>query len=377
MAIGYAASGGTIRVTPFLLLVACGGSTAWEAVDVDGLTHLEAVEKSRGKGIATFVFDVEEGQDAFLFTGDPEAPFGAYVRTLTDPNGDVVFAARDLADGVESLSGAQFANVLTTLNWPILATHPPLQAGRWKLEVGPLDEEFRQRRKVEVFGALSLKDDDDLSAGTLTVRIVYADGTDQDPELVRGTEAAVAVWEEIYAEHGLSLNVTYGTYTGPISQSTSGSDGDAYVAIAEESGIGVLNVVVISDFTDWQIPVYGVSGGIPGPLVPTIRSAVAVNGFTNAGPDLTFSEEEIRIYGETLAHEGGHYLGAFHPVEEDWSTWDAVDDTEQCGSESGCIQTFRDNLMFPYPVCSPLECTPQHALTSGQRTVLHYNAGVR
>ena len=212
--------------------------------------------------------------------------------------------------------------------------------------MGPLDSEFLLTKRVEVEGTLLLKEDADFTAGTLPVQVVYAGGADEDPELVRGTEAAVEVWADLYAGYGITVQPTYSSYEGEITDSTGGQDGEAYEAIASAAPLGTLTLVVLPDFADWT-DVYGLSGGIPGPLIAKDRAAVAVSGFVNSGPDLTFDAGEIRVYGETIAHEFGHYLGAFHPVEQTWAKWDSVSDTPECTSEGACISEYTDNLLFP------------------------------
>jgi hypothetical protein len=359
-----------------LLLLASCARTPWEAVEVGGLDHFEVVEKSGGKGLATFVVEVEEQHEAFILTAQSERSMWSYVESIRDPSGEVVFDALALADGEESLTGAQYANPLSTVNWPIRAEDPPLVPGKWKVQVGPLNSDFFLVKGAEVAGSLTFKDTG--SQATLRVQLVYADGTADDPELVRGTEEALAIWTDIYATHGIALEITEATYDGPLTESPAGGSGVAYEAIAAAAGVGVLPVVVLSDFSDWQFDIYGISGGIPGPLAQTPRTAVAINGLTNAGPDLVFSSEEIRIYAETLAHEVGHFVGIFHPVEDGWAAWDALTDTENCGSQSGCIGALGNNLMFPFPICGAGgTCAVQQDLTTGQRAVMNHYVGVR
>ena len=48
-----------------------------------------------------------------------------------------------------------------------------------------------------------------------------------------------------------------------------------------------------------------------GALVPAATAAVVVSLTENAGPDLLFSEQEVRLMGETFAHEVLHYTGIF------------------------------------------------------------------
>ena len=93
--------------------------------------------------------------------------------------------------------------------------------------------------------------------------------------------------------------------------------------------------------------------------------------------DGTFDDEDIRIFGETMAHEVNHYLGLFHPVEVDFARWDALGDTPNCSDESNCHEVLAENLMFPYPICSLTSCLPQETLTEQQKGVLHRYVGVR
>ena len=96
--------------------------------------------------------------------------------------------------------------------------------------------------------------------------------------------------------------------------------------------------------------IYGLAGDIPAPLVPTPDSAVLISMDMARGPDALFSEEEVRILGETMAHEVGHLLGLFHPVEIDLDAWDALEDTPRCERTAPCERQLGDNVMFPYPV---------------------------
>ena len=80
--------------------------------------------------------------------------------------------------------------------------------------------------------------------------------------------------------------------------------------------------------------------------------------------------------GETMAHEAGHYLGLFHPVETSYALWDALDDTPECDDSAACAAALGTNLMFPYPVCAFSECEEQGLLTPKQVGVMHRYVGV-
>ena len=110
--------------------------------------------------------------------------------------------------------------------------------------------------------------------------------------------------------------------------------------------------------------------------MPTPRSGVLISADLAAGPNGEFSPEERRLLAETMAHEVGHYLGLFHPVETTWETWDVLDDTPTCDDEFECVEELGGNLMFPFPVCAGFTCTPQENITEDQRTVLNRYVGV-
>ena len=80
---------------------------------------------------------------------------------------------------------------------------------------------------------------------------------------------------------------------------------------------------------------------------------------------------------ETMAHEAGHFLGLFHPVQFDGDEVvyrDALDDTPACGSRDECEPLLQTNLMYPYVSCGEDECY-QDDLTPEQAGVLQRYAG--
>jgi len=92
----------------------------------------------------------------------------------------------------------------------------------------------------------------------------------------------------------------------------------------------------------------GLSGGIPGPLgVPGTRASGVV-----------LAAEMLRregMLGKALAHELGHHLGLFHPVERDGFVQEPLDDTPECDDDANgdgtlspeeCEGAGGQNLMF-------------------------------
>lgn len=83
------------------------------------------------------------------------------------------------------------------------------------------------------------------------------------------------------------------------------------------------------------------------------------------------------MMAETIAHEVGHYLGLFHPVEDGFTYWDYLDDTEECTNRTNCEDVLGTNLMFPYPICAVYNaCDPQDQLSAKQVGVIQHYVGV-
>lgn len=325
-------------------------------------------------------FTVEEGEQDMLLTlspvDDPSAV--VYFDEVFDPDGTLVFDGDAQWYTPYSLSYAYWPDVSATLNWPILGEHQ-LRPGRWTLRITTLDKQsWRSVGDVAVRMDGQLSQDPSFDRGELSVRVVYTGGVDADPVVTEAVEGAIERWGEIYA--AIDVDTTFETVVYPGQESfepPSYGSYDLYEALMADNEVGTLNLVVVPEFSgqggEWTL---GISGGIPGALAPTGLSAVGVNVGAHWGNDMRFSEEELRIFAETMAHEVGHYLGLFHPVEDGWNAWDSLGDTVDCKSRNECEGQLGSNLMFPYTVCTAGSCVAQESLTPGQKSVTHRYVGV-
>ena len=63
---------------------------------------------------------------------------------------------------------------------------------------------------------------------------------------------------------------------------------------------------------------------------------VRAHGSPHSGVALSWDDtgggESDELLGLTLAHELGHYLGLYHTVEQDGTTFDPIEDTSEDGS---------------------------------------------
>ena len=350
------------RTLTLIALTACG--TSFDESQISHMRLLSASIQMRGSGQRVVRIPVAAGETSLLATLEPTAPAVAHVLSFAGPDDLRLFDAVTESKQPQSKTNAGYLGPAVSLNWPIITSDTPLREGSWRMGLGVADSDgFYQQGEARL--NVLLKSDDDLTSGTLQVAIVFAGDTGQDAALVDATRSAVEYWTELYAAAGITLETFETDYPeGQLQPPGIGSD-EHYIAIAEASGIGVVNVVIAPSIIG-QDSVYGVAGDIPGPLVPTVRTAVLVSVEDARGPDGEFDSTELRIYGETLAHETGHILGLFHPVETTLDVWDALPDTPECTSDRECTRKLSENLMYPFPVCNFFNCTPQTVLTDDQ-----------
>ncbi|NOY27735.1 MAG: hypothetical protein GXP62_17875 [Oligoflexia bacterium] len=314
-------------------------------------------------GIATIDVDVS-GESAFQLTATSGQLLA--VEAVNAPDGSQPLYWDDWS-GVNSLTSAVWLEGKdTVLNWPVRQADGNLSDGTWTVDVAVVDDQgYYTDDQVDV--VLKLKDDSDLSTGTVNARIVYADGLKQDSVVTAGVQDAVTRWAEIWAPYGINLETSYEDSSFSTDQPFPGEGSEQAEVSSGANGSEI--TVLITETIDGSTDYYGIAGGIPGTLDYTDHALVIVSWLTNAGGDGEFSDDDIRLFGETLAHEVGHYMGLFHPVETTFDYWDALDDTDDCGGQSACESALGDNLMFPYPVCDWTSCTPQDQLTSQQAGV--------
>ncbi|MCA9567982.1 MAG: hypothetical protein KC656_09070 [Myxococcales bacterium] len=359
-----------------VLLAGCG--TQWAESTDGGWRILETTLRSNASGNIRVEVRPDAGETAMLATFLPmEAERRSHLRYLQVGN-YVPYRATDetAVTNPFNRSSAAFVTPVTSLNWPIQDTDGGLLPVKHKLTAGIVDTSSTYTAGTANVSVV-FKTDPDPSGGVLHVNLVYGGDTGQDPAIVAATQAAVEVWRSTYRSVGIELELLeYTVEHGSLSAPSQGSAVE-YSEIARTTRLGAVNIVLLENIVGFE-GALGFAGNIPGPLTPSPVSAVAVDTTLSAGADGTFDDNDIRLMGETIAHEVGHYLGLYHPVEGSWSAWDNLDDTPDCTSSQECTATLGDNLMFPYPVgCSAQNgCDPQETLTPEQGAVANHYTGV-
>ncbi|MCA9491973.1 MAG: hypothetical protein KC621_18700 [Myxococcales bacterium] len=354
-------------------LAGCSAERLDEVAEGD-LRHLSGVLTSSKRGIARATIPVEATDRALLVTAQTDAPGAVHVRSLTAPDHTEVFSSTEWNDSPYNKTNGGFLSTVATLNWPVSADDPGLEEGDWEIELGVVDAD-NQYVAQDVAIDVLLKQDDSLDDGRVHVAVLFTDGAEDDSEARDAVDGAKQRWAEIYAAIGIEVVFEQDSaYDGSALEAPALAVEQAYATIASRTGVPHVNLVVSEDIVDFA-DAYGIAGDIPGPLVPSTRSAVQVSLLDAAGIDGHFSDQDIRILGETMAHESGHFLGLFHPVEGDWQGWDVLDDTPECDSTRTCLDELGTNLMFPVTVCSGGTCIEQDDITADQGAVTQRYTG--
>lgn len=255
-------------------------------------------------------------------------------------------------------------NSVNALTYPTRLADADVEDGTYTQVV-----EFVNGENAIYSGQVIAKNDPDLSGGILRINYFLVG---DEAEVGAGRTAVDTARQRVQALFaGMGILVDEQVFdvtsdTGIVPLPLLGSD--FYLS---QSGAGnvpryALNIFVgaeISSSSDTSAGadlldlVLGVAPSIVGAGVPTIKTAVAISLLEHAGVDGNYSAEETETLAQTMAHEGGHFLGLFHPVEcaNDSCTavteGDPLSDTPACSTVTECVSNgLVQNNMYPTPV---------------------------
>ncbi len=342
----------------------------------EGVFRLSAVTDARGS--ATVSFGLPDGTTKFSITAE-----------ITDD--DLLVRFIDLVSGAGtdylSPSGRQlsfadtFSSFINVASVPSRSVDPGVVNGERYTATIEIEDAFGTSVEGEdvTFEVVS-KIDPGLDGGRLRVNVYYVGDVGQDQVTKSTVRAAFDTFRSIFAgSAGISVEISEFDIDGPVVLPLPVTGDRFYLSASGRGPNPAVNIFIGGDVDARGISgeVLGVAGGIPAPPNPSERSGLAVSIFAAAGPDGIFSGEDVRLLGETMAHESGHYAGLFHPVDFSGSSvveTDPLDDTPSCGFITECIsnRSLTENVMFASPVADGSGgFIPQTNLTQEQRSVIN------
>lgn len=320
--------------------------------------------------------DVPAGTTSFSIIAKPNPPIEVVPIKITTPQGQVVYdyfnpMATDYKV-LPALNKAYFS--LTYPNSPRLELTP----GRYEVLLGAQD---KTSAKVDaVFKTVEGVPQE----GQLPVvlwftqnSVLNAASAQSDPAFQQAMQGFV----DIYASVGIAVGpITYQDIPEPMGTALAVVDEeefDDFFTVADGSDLPGLNFFFCEQFNFGGGGLLGMSGGIPGPP--------SVQGLPHGGVAvaLAFLQQDPHTFAETIAHEGGHYLGLYHLSERDGKAHDPLLDTPECAAQLDqngdaivdgyeCYGSGDDYLMFWTP-----GGRPQRTLSPEQKWVLLRNPAVQ
>lgn len=366
--------------TNILLLSLLGTSCAYDETKynielgevVDGLRSSETTVTSGSGGTVTLTIPFEATDSSILLTLKSNALLS--LETVSDAEGNILLDTLDWYGESQALTDAIYADSNdVVLNWPIRDSDEQLSAGDWEFTFATLNDLGVYKSDYDATVYTQIKEDEDLETGTIAVTIGLTSDLEGDADLLEGVQAAAVCWQEMWTDFGLELDINWISVDldPALPYPIASSEIEQVASEGTERDI----LMLIGETVNNDDGTLGLAGSVPGALIATERSAVVISWLENAGIDAVFDSAEVQTMCETMAHETGHYLGLYHPVESDFIEWDALEDTPMCGDEWDCENEMSDNMMYPYPVCNSGGCVNQVEMSGDQLGVVQRYVG--
>ena len=320
-----------------------------------------------GNGSASISFGLPEGANKF--------------QVIANTDSDISFLDLNSSAGVNYLNPGGISLGFATEPGPTVnAASVPARSADPSIVPGL---SFQATTSSGTGGAVNYrvlsKADPDLMSGQLVVNVFYVDVFAQNDTSRNNVKQALDIFRSIYSDEA-HINVLFNDIdiSGPALLPVPVEGSSFYTnasALGQSPGVNLFIGADIASVQGANGAVLGISGSIGGPSLPSPVSAVAASLITATGGDGEFTGDDIEVFGETMAHEVGHFLGLFHPVEISDQVVvgvDPLDDTPSCFTYNDCVDNddLVSNLMFPFAVPdNDGGYLHQNQLTTDQRAV--------
>ncbi len=339
-----------VGATLALLLAGCDSGTGQNA---ENLSYEDLGPfKTDADGLVDVPWDMPEGVvSSEVFCG----PYGydtlATADDVTDASGSAVYD-----DDAPSSGGLRVSVLDDTL--PVLVPVSPnleAAAGTWTLGLYISASDLPTTVSCAAINRIG----DTAATNTVDVNLVFVgvDGLSaglnaQSGAGHEGLQSALTTLDDLWSDLGLAVgNVRYTDFDGATDTYTTIEGAEEFGDLLRTASDGPeLTFFFVQDIDLGDgASILGLSGGPPGVAGygGTSKSGVVINA-----ADLDASPDEIALI---MAHEGGHFLGLFHPTEKDLTGVDPLDDTPECSDSDGdgaltsaeCAGSGAENVMWP------------------------------
>lgn len=360
---------------PFLFFTACAEDDKDETPNVpsaDVNLEIEATTDAQGRATMSFISGVDINKIAIT----AEGPSGSDLRFTQVRGGSDSFLGP--RGQVISLSG-EYLPLNNTVSIPSRSVDPQVQANTRFDVAAELSGGRNTNSNSRVQFYVTSRKDTNLRSGSMRMNIFYVGDIGAESTTKSAVQEAMREARNILSSAaGISLVVEEFDINGPTTVTAPFIGDNLYLNASRMASSPAINTFIVGDISGpGSGSILGIAGGIPGPAIPSRKSGIAISIFTAAGIDGFFDQEDLFILGETIAHEAGHQMGLFHPIDFSGSEVSGVDplsDTPECSFRTECVnnEALASNLMFPNPLVDNRGRTiRQNQLTEDQRGVLN------
>jgi hypothetical protein len=270
--------------------------------------------------------------------------------TITDQAGSVAYTYEDGGTGIR----ADVHDDLVPLLLP-MSPDKDLAAGDWSVDIFVATEDGAvKNQSVDCTALYRIVDPGSSATVDLHIILVGVSGLDaagaaDDANMQAVLDGVDALWSTA----GLSVGeVSFEDFSGDVDKYTVLDAQTEFNSLLETVSLPspkVLPIFLVDEITDSGSTTLGKAAGPPG--LATI-SGTSKSGMVASAADLEGDPDKT---ARIIAHEGGHFLGLFHPTEKDGSEYDPISDTAKCTTDSDgdgvyapteCASSGADNLMF-------------------------------
>ena len=289
------------------------------------------------------------------------------VVSVISPSGEVIFDADTYYSDYQT-DGKQFQKNVNTFNFPVTPTSSNLKEGAYTVTY-----KLRSGKNKDVSSTLITKSDSNKSSGVLTLNIIFMGSVANSTEIIKDIKKALDSYSiPTINKAGIAVNVNYFSFPNSVSILPDPTSGDSlYESISSSLPSGI-NLFMGADVQNLNKDKghSGISASVPGPVLPTSKSAIAFSLNKAVGDDGEFNGrgyndvdndekdedegDERRLFSDSISHEVFHYLGLRNSVEFRGNvvTWGDGLNSEKCVDKNRCedIKNARENVMYPYPI---------------------------
>lgn len=290
------------------------------------------------------------------------------VQKIKDPNNHIIFTAESYYSPYLT-DGQEYQNNMNVFNFPVSPKTNILEQGKYTAYFRTNDS----KGSASGSSILLIKKDSNPDYGTVQLNIVFAGSVANDTEVKKSVKDALEKYSlKTLSKAGIKANVKYyafPTITPDLPDPRNGNSLFMQVSSRLPNGINLIMGSKVAGLNKGAGH-SGISASVPGPAIPSEKSAICFSMAVAVGSDGVFNGsgvdsvngqvrdwdegDEVKLLSDSISHEVFHYLGLRNSVEFSGNivVWGDGLNSAKCEVKERCenLKSTRENVMYPYPI---------------------------